>query len=161
MLRVLIVIGFISLFAATACLQDHEPVFFSQEIENLITGLDTAAWQLDMLVQNGTTIIRNECEQATLIYFYKSNNAFENIDIASFCNGNGGVIESGTWEVKVNKALTDRQLTLNFGEEISLTYQIENITPFFFRLLRNTGTGETSIMEIREYVRVEIETDGE
>ena len=50
MFRVFIAIALVSLFATTACLQDHEPAFLQEEIENIITGLDSAAWQLDVLI---------------------------------------------------------------------------------------------------------------
>jgi hypothetical protein len=159
MLRVLIVIGLVSLFATTACLQDHEPSFFPEEIENILSGLDTAAWQMDVRIENGNRINLSECEQATLLVFYRSDNSFEFIDIAPFCNGNGGVIEAGTWEVKVNEERNDRRLTLEFSETRSITYQIENITPFAFRLVRTMQNGESTLQEILEYKRVELETD--
>ncbi len=161
MLRVFIAIALVSLFAVTACLQDHEPAFFPEEIENIITGLDSAAWQLDILIENGNRVTLSECEQASLLAFYRTNNVFQNIDIAPFCTADDGVINSGTWEVMVNEETNDRRLILNFSELISHTYQIENISPFSLRLVRTVQNGESTSQEIREYVRVEFEEEEE
>ena len=161
MVRAFVVICIFSFFATTSCLQDHEPTFFPEEVENILSGLDTAAWQMDVLIENGNRIPLNQCEQATLLVFYNSNDAFERIDVAPFCNGSGGVIESGTWEVTVDEETNERSLILTIEPAPSITYQIENITPFAFRLIRNIQNGESTLQEIREYKRVELESDNE
>lgn len=161
MRRVFIAITLVFLFTVSACVQDHEPSFFPEEIENILTGFETAAWQVDAIIENGNRINLSECEKATLLVFYRTNEAFELIDVEPFCNSTGGVIDSGTWEVKVNEQTNDRRLTLSYDESINLTYQIDLITPFRLRLVRTIRNGESNSQEILEYVRVEFEEEEE
>lgn len=96
-----------------------------------------------------------------MLVFYRTSEAFELIDIEPFCNSTGGVIDFGTWEVKVNEQTNDRRLTLSYDESINLTYQIDLITPFRLRLVRNIRNGESTSQEILEYVRVDFEEEEE
>jgi hypothetical protein len=161
MRRVFIAITLVFLFTVSACVQDHEPSFFPEEIGNILTGFETAAWQVDAIIENGNRINLSECEKATLLVFYRTSEAFELIDVEPFCNSTGGVIDFGTWEVKVNEQTNDRRLTLSYDESINLTYQIDLITPFRLRLVRNIRNGESTSQEILEYVRVEFEEEEE
>jgi hypothetical protein len=139
-----------------SCLGDHEPLFFDQEIENVLSAIDsTATWQLQSFSVNGENVpLESSCNLNHRFTFTRQPKFFEQMDIPPLCPLSGGQLGNGEWEVPQEPDFTNPRLILKFAGGAEQVFRIFEVSPARFKLSRRVIRGESETREEYLYVRV-------